>query len=393
MKKFFKFLVLIIFIVIILFGGYKFFTTKNKKNVNKNDYSDLKKYIKDIYGTTFLIPEFKNINDADEDWLWENVNQYVWNHDDEYKEKNNQQYGYTYEDVSKIVKILYGDNLNKKFPKGSVSMRYDSYNDLYGPTSYGITNYYDYKIDKITQKENTYTISLYDYTVSIYSSFGDETNNNQNYVIYNNYDYLLNLEDGTPIISIESLKDKEFENLLDKKDLLSHKILTIEYNPPTNEYYIKACKYEGTTPENILANSYYEMKQTFEIYSIDYNRDDIYSQDEVLVNNFDELSSIYTENSINTYKEEMDLFVFKDNGETYITAGDIDVGEYLVKTEFKDVEASENRISSIAIRTFRESWNPSDEEYNKTYQKEDKFTIIKKDGKWYIDEFNYNNLS
>ena len=390
MKKISKILISIIIIAFIIFIISEFFIIKNRK---KNEgYSELKSYIKDIYGTTFLIPEFENINEADEDWLWENVNQYVWNHDDEYKEKNNQEYGYTYEDVSKIVKTLYGDNLNKKFPKGAVSMRYDPYNDLYGPTSYGITNYYDYKIDNITKDGDTYTVSLYDYTISLYLSFGDDNNDDQNYVVYNNYDYLLNLEDGEPIISVESLKNEKFENLLDKKDLLSHKILKIDYDGASNKYYIKSCKYEGTTAENILSNSYYDMRQTFEIDSIEYERDDIYTQDEVLVTNFDELSKIYTKNALETYKDEMDLFVFKDNGEVYITAGDITVGEFLVSTKFKDINEDENKISATVVRTFREDWDPESEGYSKTYQKEDKFTIVKKDGKWYVDEFNYNNI-
>ena len=56
------------------------------------------------------------------------------------------------------------------------------------------------------------------------------------------------------------------------------------------------------------------------------------------------------------------------------------------------IKKSENKISCTAVRTFRESWDPFDEAYNKTYQKEDKFTIVKIDGKWYVDEFNYNNF-
>ena len=391
MKKFLKLLIILILITLIAFGLYKFFTAKNIKKP-ENTYLDLKKYIKDIYGTTFLIPEFDDINDADEEWLWENVNQYVWNHNDEYQEKNEQEYGYTYEEISKIVKILYGDNLTKKFPEGAVSMRYNSYRNLYGPTSFSVKNHFDYKIDSIKSNGNTYTISLYDYTILDYSSFENENTDTKLFSIFNNYDYLLNSEEATPIISIDSLKDKKFENLLDKKDLLSHKILTIEYDAPTNNYYIKSCKYKDTKNNEILADLYQKMKLTFEIFSIDYKRDEIYTKDEVLVNNFDELSSIYTENSIDTYKKEMELFVYKDNGEVYITAGDITIGEYLIKTEFKNIQKSDNKISCTAVRSFRESFFSEDEGYKKIYQKEDTFTIIKKDGKWYVDEFNYNNL-
>ena len=390
MKKFLKILIILILLGIIGFCLYKFVFEKNL-NSSSEDFSKIKKYLSDIYGRTFLIPEFEDINEASEEWLWENVNQYLLNHDDEYHEKNSQEYGYSYDDISKIVKILYGDDLNKKFPKGAISMRYDPYHELYGPTSYGSDFYYNYHIDKITKSGNIYKVSLYDYTISTYFSQGNDNDENNDYTIYNNYEYNLNWEEGTPIIAVPSLKDKKFENILDQKDKLSHKILTIELDEATNLFHIKSCEYKETKPEELLSMMYQKMKMSFEISSIDYDRDEIYYQDEILVENFDELSEIFTENSLETYKNEMDLFVFKDDGQVYITAGDITVGEYLVKTEFKDIKETENEISAIAVRTFREDWNTESEGYNNLYQKEDSFKIIKKDGKWYIDQFNYNN--
>ena len=61
-----------------------------------------------------------------------------------------------------------------------------------------------------------------------------------------------------------------------------------------------------------------------------------------------------------------------------------------MKTEFKNIEESENKITATAVRTLRKSWDSSVEDYNNTYEIENKFSIIKKDGKWYIDEFSYN---
>ena len=390
MKKSLKILILIIIIVILSVCLYFAYKQLNKSQKAQN-YEDLELYLLDIYGRTFLIPEFDDINDADENWLWENVNQYVWNHDDEFHEQNNQEYGYTYDEVSKIVKTLYGDNLKKQFPKGAVSMRYNNYRDLYGPTSFDTPFYYNYQIDKIEKSGNTYTVSLYDYVISLYFSYGDDETDENDFTVFNTYDYILNGDEGaTPLVSVASLKDEKFVNLLNEKEKLSHKILTIEYDEQTNQYHIISCKYEGTKPEEILSNVYSDMKESFEIYAITYDRDAIYTQDEVLVENFDELSSIYTENALETYKNEMDLFVYKDNGEVYITAGDINIANYLVKTEFKDIEESDDKISATAVRTFREDWYEESEGYNKIYQVENKFTIVKKDGKWYVDEFSYN---
>ncbi|MBR1539961.1 MAG: hypothetical protein IJ629_02100 [Clostridia bacterium] len=387
MKRNLRLLFIIIILIIIAFFMYQLAFAKPKQK--QEDYSNLKKYIRDIYGTTFLIPEFDDINQADEDWLWENINQYVWNHDDEYHEKNEQPYGYTYDDVSKIAKNLYGDDLRKKFPKGAIAMRYDSYRDFYGPTAFGISNYYDYKIDTIQKDGNIYTVSLYDYTVSLEGFYGEDPEDDY-FKIFNNYDYVLNGENGTPIVEIKNLDDDDFKNLLKQKEKLSHKILKIEADEAENLFYIKSCQYLETKDDEILASMYHEMQQTFEIMSIDYRQEDIYTQDEVIVNNFDELTSIYSENALPTYQEEMDVFVYKENGEVYFTAGDITVSDYLVKVEFQDIESSNNKISCNVIRTFRESFDPADEDYNKTYQKENSFTIIKENETWLVDEFSYN---
>ena len=385
MKKNLKLLLIIIILGIFTFIMYKLaFSGKNNKS--QEDFSEIQKYIRDIYGTTFLISEFDDINEASEDWLWENVNQYVWNHDDEYHEQNAEQYGYSYDDISKIVKTLYGDNLRKKFPKGAVSMRYDSYHDTYGPTSFGITNYYDYRIESITHNNNIYTVSLYDYTIS----FDNFNENDEYFEIYNNYDYMLNHENGTPLLKIKDLNNKDFKNILDQKEKLSHKILTIEYNQTENLYYITSCKYKDTKENEILADMYRKLEKTFEIMSIDYKHDDIYVQEEILVNNFEELTSIYTPNAVQIYKDEMDIFTYRDNGEVYITAGDITVEDYLIKVEFENIESTDTQITCNVIRTFRESFDPGDEAYNNTYQKEDTFRIVKQNNTWLIDDFSYN---
>ena len=131
------------------------------------------------------------------------------------------------------------------------------------------------------------------------------------------------------------------------------------------------------------------MENTFEIMSINYNHEDIYTQDKVLVNNYDDLISIYTENGAKIYKKEMSLFVYDDD-DVYITAGDIEVGEYLAKVEFKDIENLNDVITCTAVRTFRESFDPSNEGYNKTHQDEAIFTIVNIDDTWLVDDFSYN---
>ncbi len=383
-----KILILIVVILLLILGIT--ILLHNIQIKKTKEYEDLKKYISIIYGKTFLIPDFDDINDAEESWLWDNINQYLWANDSIYKEKNSQAYGYTYEEINDIAKILYGDSLKKNFPEGSVAMRYFSYNNHYGPTSYDLESFYNYQIDKIEKKDNIYTVSIYDYIISSYRMLGENPDNL--FDIYNNYDFLINGNNATPIISIPELNDKNLSNLMNYKEKLSYKILTIEYDKQTNLYHIKSCKYQDNKPEETLAIYYKKMQDTFEIWNINYDYDDVYTQEEMLVKNFNELSSIYTENSINTYKEEMDLFKYKENGDVYITAGDINITDYIAKIEFKDIHQTNNKISCTVVRTFRESFDPSDEEYNNTYTKSDDFIIRKQsDGSWLIDKFNYNN--
>lgn len=187
MKKFIKIFIILIIILLIIFGIYKFCTSKNTKT--NDEFKDLKNYLNIIYGKTYLIPEFDNINNADEAWLWDNVNQYL-NGNEKFEERNNKGFDYTYNDICQIVNTLYGDNLTKKFPTGSEFLRYDTYNDKYAPTAYGVQSYFDYKIDEIKKEKNLYTVSIYDFTVSLFRTLGE---NPEDLIdIYNNSDFSIN---------------------------------------------------------------------------------------------------------------------------------------------------------------------------------------------------------
>lgn len=384
MKKIHKILILIITILLIALIAIIFLTKPQPKNTS---YDGLKKYVSEIYGKTFLIPEFNDINQADEDWLYENINQYVWSNS-EYEEKNNKEFGYTYEDITNILKKLYGSNFTKETPKELSNLRYNPNTEMYGPTSYGLEYHYDYVIDNISQNENTFTVSIYDYTISYFRTLGD---NPENLIdIYNNTDFLLNGDNGTPIISISTLDDEKYKNILDYKEKLSHKTLTIVFDENTQNYAITACKYEDTQLEDIVAKSYTQMQATFEVWNIQYDYEELYTSDEVLVENFEELSSIYTENALETYKKEMSLFNFK-NDNVYIEAGDINVGSYIANIQLQNVEKIENIITCDVKRTFRKSFDENNPLYNETYEITDKFIIKLINNEWKIEQFNYNN--
>lgn len=381
MKKIHKFLITLIFILLI--GLIIFIAIFNSDNTNskKSTIDEVKEYVSKIHNMDTLIPEFTDINSANPNWIWYNLIQYLNN------DKDNKIY-YSQKELYDLAKKLYGNNFNIELKKDSSYFIYDDETDCFIPPTYGIEIYNDYVIDDIKQNGNIFTVSLYDYTVSLFRTLGEDPENLID--IFNNYDYDLNKDNGTPILSVESTDSEEYKNIINYKDKLSHKLLTIVYDENSKLYHITSCKFLDTTPEEILSTYYVKMQDTFEIQNIKYDYEQLYEADEVLVENFDELSSIYTDNGLNIYKSQMALFLFKDN-EVYISAGDINIGSYINKIEFENIQVLDNEISCDVKTTFRESFDPSDDNYNNIYEKTNHFKIIKDTNEWKIDEFSYNN--
>ncbi len=383
MKKYVKIIICFVIIIAIAFGVFIFISKKSNDN-----YTALETYISNIYGKYHLIPEFNNINNADSNWLWDNINTYLWSIPE--NEKRNSKFAdYTYDEILRISKFLYGDNFKLTPPKNNDYMLYDENTNKFGPTAYDVEEYIDYKIEKIEEKNNTFEVTLVSYY--IYPDFLGNTPSNK-FKIYNISDYKLNFENSTPIATFKDANEDYKQKILNNKDKLSEMLFTIEFDTETNLYHITSCKYLNVKPEDTLSIYYTEMKNTFEVYNIKYDYEELYEADEVLVENFDELTSIYTENALDTYKKEMDLLVFRDN-QVYIKAGDINIAEYLKNIKFTNIKETDNSISCTATRTFRKSFSSEDPEYNDTYEISDNFEIIKDGNSWKINEFSYNNIT
>ncbi len=381
MKKKIKFLIYTIIVIILIIICFLLI----KKSKFDDDYSILIKYIKNIYGEAHLIPEFDNINNADEEWLWNNINQYLWNIP-ENEERNNKYCDYSYEEISQIAKTLYGNNLNKSVPTGNNFMLYDDYNNKYGPPAYNLEEYYAYKIENIEKNKNIFNVTIIDYTISMYNTLGNNPTNTID--IFNINDFKLNSYNATPIVSLNTLNTDYSDKILNNKNKLSRKLLTIELDKKTHEYHIKSCKYLDIKSEDILANTYKNMQNTFEILYINYDYEDLYDNNEAEVKNFNELASIYTENALPIYKEQMELFMFKED-KIYIQPGDINIAEYLEHIKFNNIKKSSNSISCTVVRTFRKGFSPDDEDYNETYEVSNEFSIIKDGDNWKVDKFSY----
>lgn len=383
MKKSIKVLVIVLILVIIL---STFFIVKNKNSENsKNNISDVEQkeiatYINDIYNIHTAIPEFEDINDANELWIWDNINQYLCNHEE--FEDRNQYCDYTYEEISNFAKILYGNDFSLTVPVQNPAMIYDSENNTYGVPLYTVETLKECQIESIEKSGNTYTINLIDYVISFVPPF-DSTSSDEEIYFYNITEFELNSSASNIIFKIEELKNYK-EKIFENKDKFSSKTIVLEYDENLKQYHIKSCKY-NYSDINIIRDKYKQMLETFNLYTLEYNETDSYYAE---ITNFNEISSIYTENGLNIYKDTFKLLIFKDD-KVFIKSNDFYLLENLFTTEFSNIQKNENEITCTVSSTLFNSSeisenNISSEPFIAT------FKLVKADNNWKIDEFNIN---
>ena len=132
-----KLVVIILILLIIFIGMYVY--RQNKIHVNRNsettidEINKIETYLQKIYMwkeiTGEALPTFDNINNAPEVWLWEAV------------KKNLEEYELSYEQIQEKAKELFGEELQKDFPKeGYQYMEYNEDTDTYYAIGSGLDN-------------------------------------------------------------------------------------------------------------------------------------------------------------------------------------------------------------------------------------------------------------
>lgn len=377
MKKFFKFLFALIIILILFFTLYSFISNTHK--ISDEEKKELISYIDDIYNHVYSIPEFNDINNADTNWLWDNINQYLSNHE-EFNKRNEKPFDYTYEEICSYAKKIYGDNLKKVFPKENEIMLYNEKTNKYGVPAYSLESSHHYQIENIEKNGNIYTVNIIDYTVSLYECFGNNPSNHINF--FNNFEFDLNYDNSKDIIfyvmEFENYEDKILEN----KDKFTSKTLTIEYDKNSNEYHILSCTYNNKDID-IIKQAYRKMLNSFELMYLDYDMNEFNSSDQAEIKNFDEITSIYTNNGLDIYKNTHPLLSF-ENGKTFIALGGMYTLDCIYSSEISNIEKKENEMICTVTTLLREditSLEPSSKTVSHT------FKIIKENDEWKIDEF------
>ena len=130
MKK----LIAIIIILVIIFVGmvvYKNVAINTSNNISIQEISQIETYITKIYMwkeiTGQALPNFEDINQAEDVWIWEVV------------KKNLEDYEFFYEEIQEKAKDLFGERLTKEFPKeGTEYIIYDEKIDKYYAVGMGL---------------------------------------------------------------------------------------------------------------------------------------------------------------------------------------------------------------------------------------------------------------
>ena len=156
-----KLVVIILILLIIFIGMYVY--RQNKIHVNRNsettidEINKIETYLQKIYMwkeiTGEALPTFDNINNAPEVWLWEAV------------KKNLEEYELSYELIQEKAKELFGEELQKDFPKeGYQYMEYNEDTDTYYAIGSGLDNQEDvFLLQDIQKQEDGYIVEIIEY--------------------------------------------------------------------------------------------------------------------------------------------------------------------------------------------------------------------------------------
>ena len=227
MKK----LVAIICVLLVIFIGM--YVNKNKStqnNVTASEVENIETYISQIYMwqeiTEKALPEFDNINNAPDLWVWEVV------------KKNLEDYELSYDDIQQKAIELFGNQFTKQFPQEGT--QYIQYNDELGKyisTGIGLDTLDDcFLIKNIKKIKDRYEIEIVEYLADYENSLGVESEDE----IYEIYIKNLNQE------TIATVKNTEGETkIIDivKENLDKFNTKIIELNKGSDgKLYVQSVK-------------------------------------------------------------------------------------------------------------------------------------------------------
>lgn len=218
MKK----LLVIIFILLIIFVSLYIYKTNSKKiNVIPSNIEKIEEYISKLYMwseiTGDALPEFKNINDAPDLWIWEVV------------KKNLDNYEISYDGLQEKAKELFGNDFKKFFPKeGTEYILYNENTKLYNIVGQGLDNEDDLFFIKNVKKTNYgYEVEIIEYRADYYEATMNEYGNIEN---QENYDvYIKNLkEDIVATVNVKDIENNRINIIKENINKFTSKIILLD---------------------------------------------------------------------------------------------------------------------------------------------------------------------
>lgn len=213
MKK----LVAIICVLLVIF--IVMYVNKNKStqnNVTASEVENIETYISQIYMwqeiTEKALPEFDNINNAPDLWVWEVV------------KKNLEDYELSYDDIQQKAIELFGKDFSKKFPQdGTEYIQYNEELGKYISTGIGLDTLDDcFLIKNIKKTKDGYEVEIAEYLEDYENSLGVEDENE----IYEIYIKNLNQETIASVKNNES-ETKAIETVKENIDKFTTKIVNL----------------------------------------------------------------------------------------------------------------------------------------------------------------------
>lgn len=151
-------------IIIVVLAGilismiiYKNIAVGSKNNINIQEIQKIEEDISNIYlwkeVTNVALPEFEDINEVTDVWIWEVV------------KKNIDKFEVSYNEIVQTSKEIFGQHFNKEFPKGgNLSFEYDEEKDIYIPTEVTLDQMEDvFIISDIKKNKDVYEVEIIEY--------------------------------------------------------------------------------------------------------------------------------------------------------------------------------------------------------------------------------------
>ena len=154
-----KMIVTIIILLIIFISMVIYKNSLAKAEVTVEEINQIEQYMDKIYSykeiTGVALPEFDSIQNADEKWIWGIVRKNI----DDYEIDNNK--------VQDAITVLFGNGLNKEFPKeGTEFISYNEEKQKYITKELQIDAIKDsFYIQKIEKQDNEYIVHIIEYLV------------------------------------------------------------------------------------------------------------------------------------------------------------------------------------------------------------------------------------